>query len=187
MPCEQKPAARAQADDASRHAENASNHKNRRKRPLRCRIPRRRATWTAGSGAWSSYPYRGGCGSQREVDRYSAYGVPLGLPEGDSNSDGVSNGTDRTVIQGWINGSSSPRIKARLGSSATIKSSRGGSRRGRGDRSTALRRILMRRSPFRGEVSVRSTRLLLRGVGVLDPFRPGVLELSQGHAEDALQ
>ena len=37
------------------------------------------------------------------MDRYSAYGVPFGLPEGDSNSDGVANATDRTIIQGWIN------------------------------------------------------------------------------------
>ena len=42
-------------------------------------------------------------GGQREMDRYSAYGVPFGLPEGDSNSDGVANATDRTIIQGWIN------------------------------------------------------------------------------------
>lgn len=34
-------------------------------------------------------------GGQRELDRYSAYGAPSGLPEGDSNSDEVSNGTDR--------------------------------------------------------------------------------------------
>ena len=42
-------------------------------------------------------------GGQREMDRYSAYGVPFGLPEGDSNSDGLADGTDRTIIQGWIN------------------------------------------------------------------------------------
>ena len=42
-------------------------------------------------------------GGQREMDRYSAYGVPFGLPEGDSNSDGIADATDRTIIQGWIN------------------------------------------------------------------------------------
>jgi RHS repeat-associated protein len=42
-------------------------------------------------------------GGQREMDRYSAYGVPFGLPEGDSNSDGLADATDRTIIQGWIN------------------------------------------------------------------------------------
>ena len=42
-------------------------------------------------------------GGQREMDRYSAYGVPFGLPEGDSNSDGLADGTDRSIIQGWIN------------------------------------------------------------------------------------
>ncbi len=42
-------------------------------------------------------------GGQREMDRYSSYGVPFGLPEGDSDSNGVANATDRTIIQGWIN------------------------------------------------------------------------------------
>jgi hypothetical protein len=42
-------------------------------------------------------------GGQREMDRYSAYGVPFGLPEGDSNSDGLADATDRVIIQGWIN------------------------------------------------------------------------------------
>jgi hypothetical protein len=35
-------------------------------------------------------------GGQREMDRYSAYGVPFGLPTGDCDSDGDCDVTDRT-------------------------------------------------------------------------------------------
>jgi len=40
-----------------------------------------------------------------EQDRYSSYGVPLGLPGGDTNSDGDCDSADSTQIQTWINGS----------------------------------------------------------------------------------
>jgi RHS repeat-associated protein len=41
-------------------------------------------------------------GAQREMDRYSAYGVPFGLPVGDTNSDGDCDTADRTQVQTWI-------------------------------------------------------------------------------------
>jgi RHS repeat-associated protein len=44
-------------------------------------------------------------GGQREMDRYSAYGVPFGLPTGDCDSDGDCDVNDRNQIQAWINAS----------------------------------------------------------------------------------
>ena len=44
-------------------------------------------------------------GGQREMDRYSAYGVPFGLPTGDCDSDGDCDTTDRNQVQTWINAS----------------------------------------------------------------------------------
>jgi hypothetical protein len=41
-------------------------------------------------------------GGQREMDRYSAYGVPFGLPTGDCDSDGDCDTTDRNQVQTWI-------------------------------------------------------------------------------------
>src|SRR6185295_14638170 len=40
-----------------------------------------------------------------EMDKYSAYGIPVGLPGGDTNSDGDNDSADATQIQTWINGS----------------------------------------------------------------------------------
>jgi hypothetical protein len=45
-------------------------------------------------------------GDQREMVRYSAYGVPFGLVGGDADSDGDNDATDQSVIQGWIDASS---------------------------------------------------------------------------------
>ncbi|MBK8180816.1 MAG: hypothetical protein IPK67_18375 [Planctomycetes bacterium] len=44
-------------------------------------------------------------GGQREMDRYSAYGVPFGLPTGDCDSDGDCDVNDRNQVQAWINAS----------------------------------------------------------------------------------
>jgi RHS repeat-associated protein len=47
-------------------------------------------------------------GDQREMVRYSAYGVPFGLVGGDADSDGdcdVADSTDTDQIQSWINAS----------------------------------------------------------------------------------
>lgn len=46
-----------------------------------------------GSGQW-----------QVEQVRYSAYGVPFGLPGGDCDSDGDCDSVDLTAIDGWIAG-----------------------------------------------------------------------------------
>jgi hypothetical protein len=50
-----------------------------------------------------------GSGEQREMVRYSAYGIPFGLPVGDADSDGdCDNGdtADTDQIQAWISASS---------------------------------------------------------------------------------
>jgi len=44
-------------------------------------------------------------GDQREMVRYSAYGVPVGIPGGDTGPDFVTNSTDVTQIQTWIDAS----------------------------------------------------------------------------------
>ncbi|MBI5362690.1 MAG: hypothetical protein HZA53_05890 [Planctomycetes bacterium] len=44
----------------------------------------------------------GSDGTQREGDRYSAYGVPFGLPGGDCDSDGDCDSADVTQVQAWI-------------------------------------------------------------------------------------
>jgi RHS repeat-associated protein len=44
-------------------------------------------------------------GSMLEWVKYSAYGVPFGLPAGDTDSDGDCDSTDLTQMQTWINGS----------------------------------------------------------------------------------
>ncbi len=44
----------------------------------------------------------GSDGSQKEGDRYSAYGVPFGLPGGDCDSDGNCDSADVTQVQAWI-------------------------------------------------------------------------------------
>ncbi|MBK8180814.1 MAG: hypothetical protein IPK67_18365 [Planctomycetes bacterium] len=44
-------------------------------------------------------------GGQREMDRYSPYGVPFGLPTGDCDSDGDCDVNDRNQVQAWINAS----------------------------------------------------------------------------------
>jgi len=41
-----------------------------------------------------------------EMVKYSSYGVPFGLPGGDTNSDGKNNGADVAQIGGWISTSS---------------------------------------------------------------------------------
>ena len=41
-------------------------------------------------------------GDQVETVAYSAYGVPIGLPGGDTESDGDADGTDGTTIDSWI-------------------------------------------------------------------------------------
>jgi hypothetical protein len=41
-------------------------------------------------------------GDQREMVRYSAYGVPFGLVGGDADSDGDNDATDQAQIQSWI-------------------------------------------------------------------------------------
>lgn len=41
-------------------------------------------------------------GAQAGQARYSAYGVPFGIPEGDLNADGVVNGADSTIINGIL-------------------------------------------------------------------------------------
>jgi YD repeat-containing protein len=46
----------------------------------------------------------GSQGFQVEQVRYSAYGVPFGLPGGDCNSDGDCDAADVTVVDGWIAG-----------------------------------------------------------------------------------
>lgn len=45
-------------------------------------------------------------GTQREAVRYSAYGIPFGIPGGDVNSDCACNASDATQTQTLINGSS---------------------------------------------------------------------------------
>ncbi len=42
-----------------------------------------------------------GNGGQVEQDRYSAYGIPFGLPAGDADSDGDVDSTDRTIVGVW--------------------------------------------------------------------------------------
>jgi RHS repeat-associated protein len=44
-------------------------------------------------------------GSMSEWVKYSAYGVPFGLPGGDTDSDGDCDATDVTQVQTWIDGS----------------------------------------------------------------------------------
>ncbi len=44
----------------------------------------------------------GSDGTQKEGDRYSAYGVPFGLPGGDCDSDGDCDSADATQVQTWI-------------------------------------------------------------------------------------
>lgn len=44
-------------------------------------------------------------GAMREWVKYSAYGVPFGLPGGDTDSDGDCDSTDVSQIQTWINAS----------------------------------------------------------------------------------
>jgi len=44
-------------------------------------------------------------GEQREMVRYSAYGVPFGLPVGDCDSDGDCEVGERSLVQAWITGS----------------------------------------------------------------------------------
>jgi RHS repeat-associated protein len=44
-------------------------------------------------------------GTMKEWDKYSAYGIPFGLPGGDTGSDGDCDATDVTQVQTWINGS----------------------------------------------------------------------------------
>ncbi len=44
-------------------------------------------------------------GQQVEQDRYSAYGIPIGLPAGDVNSDRQVTSADTTQIQSWIDAS----------------------------------------------------------------------------------
>jgi len=41
-------------------------------------------------------------GDQREMARYSAYGVPFGMPGGDADGDGDNDGNDIVQIQTWI-------------------------------------------------------------------------------------
>ena len=41
----------------------------------------------------------------KEWVKYSAYGIPFGLPGGDANSSGATDATDTTQVQTWINGS----------------------------------------------------------------------------------
>ncbi|MFO0981897.1 MAG: RHS repeat-associated core domain-containing protein [Planctomycetota bacterium] len=43
-------------------------------------------------------------GAMVEWDKYSAYGIPFGLPAGDTESDGDCDTTDANQIQTWING-----------------------------------------------------------------------------------
>ncbi|MBK8180808.1 MAG: hypothetical protein IPK67_18335 [Planctomycetes bacterium] len=43
-------------------------------------------------------------GGQREMDRYSAYGVPFGLPTGDCDSDGDAQTDDANQIRAWYFG-----------------------------------------------------------------------------------
>ena len=40
-----------------------------------------------------------------EMVKYSAYGIPFGLPGGDTDSDGDCDSTDESQVQTWINGS----------------------------------------------------------------------------------
>jgi len=44
-------------------------------------------------------------GTQREMVRYSPYGVPFGLPVGDCDSDGDCEIGERSLVQAWITGS----------------------------------------------------------------------------------
>src|SRR5262249_13518744 len=44
-------------------------------------------------------------GAMVEWDKYSAYGIPFGLPAGDTDSDGDCDTIDVNQIQTWINGS----------------------------------------------------------------------------------
>src|SRR5262249_32794686 len=43
-------------------------------------------------------------GTQREGDRYSAYGLPFGLPGGDTNSDGDCDAADVSALHSLIGG-----------------------------------------------------------------------------------
>jgi RHS repeat-associated protein len=44
-------------------------------------------------------------GTMKEWVKYSAYGIPFGLPGGDSNSSGATDTADLNQVQTWINGS----------------------------------------------------------------------------------
>jgi RHS repeat-associated protein len=44
-------------------------------------------------------------GTMKEWVKYSAYGIPFGLPGGDANSDGTTDTADQTQVQSWINNS----------------------------------------------------------------------------------
>jgi YD repeat-containing protein len=44
-------------------------------------------------------------GTMKEWVKYSAYGIPFGLPGGDANSSGATDTTDTSQVQTWINGS----------------------------------------------------------------------------------
>jgi RHS repeat-associated protein len=44
-------------------------------------------------------------GTMKEWVKYSAYGIPYGLPGGDTNSSGATDATDVTQVQTWVNGS----------------------------------------------------------------------------------
>jgi len=43
-------------------------------------------------------------GAMKEWDKYSAYGIPFGLPAGDTDSDGDCDSTDVSQVQSWITG-----------------------------------------------------------------------------------
>ena len=44
-------------------------------------------------------------GTMKEWVKYSAYGIPFGMPGGDANSSGATDTTDVNQVQTWINGS----------------------------------------------------------------------------------
>jgi hypothetical protein len=44
-------------------------------------------------------------GTMKEWVKYSSYGIPFGLPGGDTDSNGVTDTTDVNQVQTWINGS----------------------------------------------------------------------------------
>jgi RHS repeat-associated protein len=49
-------------------------------------------------------------GALGERIKYSAYGVPFGMPQGDVNGDGVVNSTDSSIIQSHITGSTCDEV-----------------------------------------------------------------------------